>query len=361
MGAININLKTAADSMASRSTKGIVMLVLADTVSGLKKYNRKKAIKDSFTDDNKKLIDRCFDKYSPSQLKVICYNAANTETLKTALDKIDGVKWNYLACPTATTDDDKKIISDFIKAQVKAKNYTVKACLNNYATADSENIVSNYIDTITVDGDTLTGAVYAVDHACMCATSGMKQGLSGKILPGVTAVTLIDDTKANDPEGIAELGQVGVVYDNDFEAFVLTDDVTTKKTIDESKEKEILKDRRGSEILSMMQDDIKVDFKTNWYDKYGNSYSNRKLYRDTLNTSYFKPLGRTGALNGDMTNQCELSVSKTRDYLEETLKVDTTDMKDEEILAYDIGHKVFAKARVYVLQNMTELDFDIEY
>lgn len=356
-----INLKSAADSLATRSSKGIVMLVLDDSITGIKKYNRKRAITEEYSDENKKIIDRIYRRYKPAVLKVVCYNSTSSETIEDALEKIDGVKWNYLACPSIASDEDNKKISDFIKEQQQAKNYTVKACLNNYATSDSEHIVSNYIQSITLDGEAITGYEFAVDHACMCAGCGVKQGLSGKILTGVTAVTLIDDNKAKDPEGITELGQVGVIYDNDFEAFVLTDDVTTKTTIDASKENDLLKDRRISEILSMMQDDLKVDWKTNWRDKTGNSYSNRKKYRDDTNTNYFKPLGRTGALNGDMPNECVLDLEKTREYLESTLRVDTTEMKDEEILAYDIGDKVFAKVRTYPLQNMKSLEFDIEY
>lgn len=360
MGEININLKASAKTLSTRSTGGIVMLILDDKVQGLKKYNRKKSIVDSFSDSNKDILDKCFDEYSPKLIKVISFDSTQGEKIDNALERIDGVKFNYLASPVITEDEAKKKVVDFIKAQKKAKNYTVKACLNNYS-ADDEDIMSNYIDEIEVNGKKVSGVECAVYHACLCATSGIKEGLSRKVLKGITKVTLIDPSKENDADGIAELGQVGIVYDNDFESYVLTDDVTTKTTIDESTEKETLKDRRVSEILSMIQDDIKVDFKTNWYDKFGGSYSNRKLYRDHVNTSYFKPLGRSGALNGDMDNLVILSVDKTRNYLEGTLGVDTTDMTDDEILAYDIGGRIFAKARIYVLQNIKALDFDIEY
>ena len=361
MGEININLKTAADSLNSRATRGIVMLVLDDSaIEDCKKYNRKRAVTDIFTDENMKVINKCFDKYKVNCLKVVCYDSNNTETLQDALAKIDRVKWNYLACPTATTDNDKKAIVDFIKAQITDKNYTVKAALCNYK-ADYENVISNYINNIEIDGETLTGAEFAVDHACMCATCGIKEGLSNKILSGVTKVELVDDSLSKDPQSIADLGQVGVVYDYDFEAYVLTDDVTTKTTIDLNKENDSLKDRRVSEILSMMQDDIKMEFKTNWYDKVGGSYSNRKLFRDKINTDYFIPASHTGALNPDMDNKCELDVEATREYLESTLKVDTTDMEDEDILSYDIGEHVFAKGRIYALRNMKALDFDLYY
>ena len=360
MAKINIDLKSAAETLGARSTKGTVMLILQDTaVGGVHTYNRSKVVKENYSTENKAFIDKCLDKkYRVNRLRVVCYNPDNSVTLDNALDLIDGVKFNYLAAPYVTEDSDKKKIVDFIKTQVNNKNYTVKACLNNYAAADYENVMSNCIENITIDGEEMTGNEFTVDHACLCAKSATKGGLSLKIIKGVSKVKLISD---NDADSIADNGEVGIVYDNDFEAYVLTDDVTTKTTIDDSTESKLLKDRRVSEILSMMQDDIKLDWKTNWYDKYGGSYSNRKLYVDHINSSYLATLGRTGELNGDMVNQVTLSVEKTRDYLEETLKIDTTDMEDEDILSYDIGNKLFAVARVYVLQNMKELDFTINY
>ena len=360
MGTATINLKAAASNLPDRSTKGTVMLVLDDTLEGIEKYNRKKAVSNDLEPSNKKLIYKMYDMFNPAVVKVVCYDSSNSETIATALEKIDGVKFNYLACPTATLQDDKKLIADFIEEQKRNKNYTVKACLNNYQ-ADSEDIISNYINTITIDGETVSGAVFAVYHACMRATCGTKQSLGNKILDKVTAVTLIDDSKSKDPEAIADMGHVGVVYDNDFEKFVLTDDVNTKITINYDTENDLLKDARAAEILCMIQDDLKMDFKSNWSDKLGNSYSARKKYCDDTNSTYFKNLMRNGTLNPDMPNKYELNLEKTREYLETNLHVDTTDMTDDEILAYDIGGKVFTKIRVYILQNMKELVVDLEY
>ena len=57
MAKIEINLKSAAETLGNRSTKGTVMLILDDTITGLHTYNRSKAVKESYTEANKKIIE----------------------------------------------------------------------------------------------------------------------------------------------------------------------------------------------------------------------------------------------------------------------------------------------------------------
>ncbi len=86
MSNINIYLRSAAETLNSRSTRGIVMLVLNDSVEGVKSYNRKRAVTDKYSEENKsKIIDKCFDKYGVSTLKVVCYTPL--ETISVALKK----------------------------------------------------------------------------------------------------------------------------------------------------------------------------------------------------------------------------------------------------------------------------------
>lgn len=351
---IEFDLKAAAQNTATQSTRGIVMLVLNDTVTGIKDYKRKKSVTDTYTVANKKIIDRCFTKYGVKRLKVVCYNAP--ETISAALNKISGVKFNYLACPSATEDSDKKTIADFIKDEHNNMRYPAEAVLHNYE-ADYENVISIKIESINLDGENITGSEYAVDIACMCATCSIKESLTNKILEGVKSVTLIDLDE--DGEDITEAGHIYVKYDEDFEAYVLSDAVNTKKTIDESKENESIKEIRVVEILNTMLDTLKVTFKKKHKSKTGGSYSGRKLIRDDFN-SYFNAMAKTGALNSDMENKCWLDIEVTKEYLE-AQGVDTNDMEDEDILKYDIGDKIFLNARVYVLRTVEKMKFILQY
>ena len=169
-----IELQALAESASSRSVRGIVMLILDDKVIGLHKYARKRNVKETYTKENRAIIDKCFIKYGIKNMKVICYDSTNEETIETALEKIDMVKFNYLACPTVSTEEEKKSIGDFIKSQRSQDNILTHTILNNYK-GDSEGIINFPHAEINVDNENLTGAQYCVDVACMSATSAINK------------------------------------------------------------------------------------------------------------------------------------------------------------------------------------------
>src|SRR5471030_1436292 len=127
MQKITIELKALASSGAIRSERGIVCLVLDDaTVTGLHTYTKLKNVLDNYSEANKAVITRCFSDRGIKTLKVVCYNsgAGTAETIDIALTLLNEVKFNYLACPSATDGDNAKI-STFIKDQRKNNNILV--------------------------------------------------------------------------------------------------------------------------------------------------------------------------------------------------------------------------------------------
>ena len=93
---INIILKALANSSVTRSTRGIVMLVIKDaTVTEYKEYTNYRQVTASYEDKNSKLIDKAFNKYGVKNLKVVTYQSDVSE----ALAKINNNKFNYLAAP----------------------------------------------------------------------------------------------------------------------------------------------------------------------------------------------------------------------------------------------------------------------
>lgn len=344
---IKIILKALTDTAMIRSTRGIVMLVLKDSVAGVKTYKAKKYVTDTFTTENKKIIDKCFNLYGVNTLKVVCYNTNISE----ALQKLNDVKFNYLACPEATADSDKKAIADFIKEQRNANNILVHAVLSNYV-ANSEGVI-NFVNVGVTTDLQLTGAQYCVDVACLIATTGYDRSLTGLVVSNVTKAEEVEDVEA-----CTEAGGLCLYYDYDLEAYVFSSGVNSKTIIGEN-EKDVLKKIRVCEIFDMVRDDLKVSFKKSYRGKLGNSYNNRKLIRDSFNL-YFKTLAKQGLLNEDEDNSCWLDVDATRDYLE-SKNIDTADMTDDEVLKKDIDKKIFLKGRIYALDTIEELVFELNY
>ena len=345
---IKIILKALSESAVERSTRGIVCLILKDTVEGVKEYKSKKQVKDLFLQNNMTIINKCFVKYGVKSLKVVCYGTSVSE----ALAKLDGVKFNYLACPELTEEGDKKLVADFVKEQREANNILVHAVLHN-SKADHEGVI-NFKNDEVVDADgTHTGDAYCIDVACMVATLGMDRSLTNLLVSDVETATEITDG-----ETAIESGELFLFYDHDMEGYVFSDAVNSKTTIKDG-EKEALKSIRVCEIFDMVRDDIKVSFKKSYKGKTSNSYNNRKLIRDAYNL-YFKQLAKKGVLNPEESNTCWLDVDATKDYLE-SKGIDTSEMTDEEVLKRDIDKKIFLKARIYALDTIEELVFEINY
>ncbi|MEO2603611.1 phage tail sheath subtilisin-like domain-containing protein [Clostridium butyricum] len=345
---IKIILKALTDSAVVRSTRGIVCLLLKDSIEGVKEYKNRKQVKDSYLGDNLKVINKCFIKYGAKSVKVACYESKPEE----AFAKLDGVKFNYLACPEATTDEDKKAIADFIKEQREQNNILVHAVLHNYK-ADHEGIINFKNDEVIDSEGTNTGDAYCVDVACMVATLSIERSLTNLLVSDVKEATAIDDV-----ETAIDNGELFLMYDHDMEGYVFSDGVNSKTTVKDG-EKEVLKSIRVCEIFDMIRDDLKVSFKKSYKGKVSNSYNNRKLIRDGYNL-YFKQLAKEGVLNPEEANICWLDVDATKDYLE-SKGIDTSEMADEEVLKRDIGKKIFLKARVYALDTVEELVFEINY
>lgn len=344
---IKIILRALTDSAMIRSKRGIVVLILQDNLDGVKIYKGKQYVKDTFTISNKAIIEKCFTKYAVNTLKVVCYS----ESISEALTKLNNDKFNYLSCPSATSDSDKKLIADFIKEQRESNNILVHAVLNKYK-ADHEGIISFDNDSVTTDLE-LTGAEYCVDVACQIATVGFDRSLTGLLVNDV-----INTSKIEDIDTVTEAGGICLYYDHDLEGYVFSDGVNSKTTIKDN-EKDVLKKIRICEIFDMVRDDLKVSFKKSYRGKYGNSYNRRKLIRDAFNL-YFKTLQKQGVLNEDEECSCWLNVERTRAYLE-AKNVDTSDMSDEEVLKKDVDNNLFLKGRIYALDTTDKLEFELNY
>ncbi|AGX43282.1 phage tail sheath C-terminal domain-containing protein [Clostridium saccharobutylicum] len=352
---VSITLKALAENAKSRSSRGIVCLVLDEpNVVGLHTYSRLKAVNDNYSDANKAMITRCFSGHGVKLLRVVCYNsAANTpQTIETALTLLNNVKFNYLACPTANSDDKKMLIANFIKDQRKNNNILVKAVLNNYV-GDYEGIINWINKKVAMSAGTVyTGLEYTVDVACDAATCSLESSLTNKVLEGVESV----DDVGEDLDVLKDSGKFFAYYDNDLEAVVYYTAVNSKTTVGEN-EKASMKKIRVMDILDMMRDDQKVAFKTTYQGKVDNSYSNKKLLISAYNT-YLRGLIKQGAISA---GNALLDTDSIAQYVEKNKSIDTSGLKDEEINALDTDEEVFATETVGVLDAMEKLNLAINF
>ncbi len=354
---VNITLKALVSSAISRSNRGIVCLILDEpTVKGVKTYTGLKKVTDKFSTTNKAIITRCFSSRGANTLKVACYNSAATEaeTIDTALALLNGIKFNYLACPSATTDDTKLLIANFIKAQRNANNILVKAVLNGYV-ADYEGIINFTPTQVVCDGATYTGADFCVDVACVIAGLSFTESLTNHTISGITSVT----NSGTDLDAMVDAGQLFMFWDDDLEEYVFSRGVNSKTTIG-ANEKQSMKKIRVMEILDMIRDDVKLSFKTGYSGKVSNILPNRKLLVSAFNT-YLNGLAREQVLSATQTSSFELDVDSARTYIEDVLKMDTTSMTDAQVLAIDTDEQVFIDGTVYIADCAEDLSLVLNF
>jgi hypothetical protein len=352
---ITIALKALAASAKSRSSRGIVCLILDEpSVTGLHTYSRLKTVTDNYSAANKAIITRCFSGHGVKILKIACYNSAATQpqTISDALTLLNNVKFNYLACPTADTDAEKLLIANFIKDQRKNNNILVKAVLNNYV-ADEKGIINFINNTITMStGTVYTGLDYTVDVACDAATCSWDSSLTNKVLEGVASV----DDVGDDLDALKDAGKFFAYYDNDLEAVVYYTAVNSMTTIG-ADEKPSMQKTRVMDILDTARDDQKVVFKSNYQGHVDNSPANKKLLVTAYNT-YLRGLIKQGAISA---GTAALDTDSIAAYVEANKGIDTSSLTDDEINALDTDDEVFATETVGVLDAMEKLNLNINF
>ncbi|MGE5627828.1 MAG: phage tail sheath subtilisin-like domain-containing protein [Solirubrobacterales bacterium] len=356
MQSVVITLKALAISSSTRSERGVVCIILNDTtVTGVHTYTRLKNVVESYSAANLAIIKRCFNKYGVKTLKVACYNSAATEpeTIADALTILDGVKFNYLAAPTAETADNA-LIKTFISTQREGNNILAKAVLSNHV-GDYEGIINFINNSITMEGTTYTGKEFCVDVACLIATCGITSSITNMAIDGVTAV----DSVGTDLDALVDAGKLFLFYDNDLDAIIFSRGVNSKTTIGAT-EKESLKKIRIVEILDMIRDDFKVTFKADYQGRVENSLDNKNLLISALNT-YLRTLSKQGLLSKTEESLMKLDVDAIASYIETNKGIDCTEMTDEEILAIGTDDKVFVTGIVYPEDAMEDLTLVLNY
>lgn len=357
MQSILITLRALANSIVSRSKRGIVCIVLNDeNITGVKIYTRLKNVTDKFSIPNKAIITRCFADRGVKTLKVACYNASASipETISTALDLLDGVKFNYLSCPYAT-DADNALITAFVKNQRKNNNILVKAVLYNHA-GDYEGIINFINNKIVMSDNTIyTGVEFTVDVACLLANCSLTSSITNAKVDGVKSIDIVD----TDLDSAEESGKLFLFYDNDLESVVFSRGVNSKTTIGID-EKESLKKIRIIDVLDMIRDDLKISFKQDYQGKKTNTYENKKLFISAINT-YFRALKKETVLSDVIPSIASLDKDAITSWLESKKGVDTSVLKDEQILAYDTDTFIFAIAACYIMDCMEDLQLILQF
>ena len=346
MPEINILFKTLAKTASIRSARGVACIIVKDsTVEGKYIYTREKQITQSFEENNLSLIKEAFNKYGVTKLVVYAINKTSG-TLENALDNLKKVEINYLACNFALEENDITLLKQFKGTRVN-NNMDLQIIANT--TADDEYFINFAATGIKVNGVSVEPYTFMCKLAFILASIPQTESATYYVLDDVTGVDEIE----NEDEAV-EAGKLFITFDG--EKYKLSRAVNSKTTLG-ANEKKDLKKIKITEGKIIVKGDIYKVFRDKYVGKCNNDYNDRLSFVSEINR-YLTNLAYEGILNIDYDNHVELDVQAMRDYIETEVSIDTSDMKDIDVLKDAeglCGSKVFIKGQVRFVDAMEDI------
>lgn len=344
---INIIFKTKGLTAIQRSERGIVAVILKDDTEGGKSLGVYNSILDvdfsAFTQRNYEYLKLLYEG-GPSKV-IILKVAADTEDLAPSLKKLANLKWNYLTVP-GLTDDEKTVLSAWIKQAREKDHKTFKAVLPNCA-ADHEGIINFTTDEInsSLSETPFTATEYCARIAGVLAGLSLARSSTYYVLSDVISASIPDD-----PNERIDKGELILTFDS--EQYKIGRGVNSLVTFTTEKGEEFSK-IKIVEGIDLYQDDIRSTFEESYIGKVINDYDNKQAFVAALR-AYQKAL-EGDVLDRSFDNTAEIDLEQQRAYIE-SKGIDTSDMDDMEIAQYNTGSKVFIASHVKFVDAMEDLN-----
>ena len=349
MPSITIKFTELAASAIQRGDRGIIAMILRDTVPETNPVvvSSINDIPSTLSAANKKYLEFALMGYVNTPKKVIAYViASDAEDYSAALNYLKTVKWHYLVVPTVATDVQTTAIVNFIKSERENDNL-VKAVLPN-TSADNEGIINYTTTGVVIDGVTYTAEQYAPRIAGIIA--GTPLTMSATYAPLAECSDCARLSKA-DMDAAVNAGKFIVWWDG--EKVKTARAVNSLTTLTSEKNTQFQK-IKIVEAMDMISDDIRMTVQDNYIGKFPNSYDNKQLLVAAIGT-YFLQLQQDQVLQ---SYEIGIDVEANRTYLQ-SRGVDVDEMTDDEIKRANTGTNVFLKATLSILDAIEDVTLKI--
>lgn len=345
---INIVFQSLSTTAIERSQRGIVALIVEDDTAKVNTYVFNKlseVAKTLFTANTYDYIELVF-RGNPNKLIVEVINTTNQRTLQTVLNDLEYKKFNYMAIPGISSEEDVTV-TNWIK-ECRKEGKVFKAVLPNSA-ADYEGIINFTTSGIKVGEKTYTTEEYCARIAGILAGLPITRSATYYVLDDVDEIKEHENPNADIDEG-------KLILINDGVKIKIARGVNSLVTVEKPKSNEFKK-IKILEAMDIMYEDIKTTFEDEYIGKVTNSYDNKIIFLTAVN-SYFRGLQKDGVLDPNKEALAEIDYSAHEKYLTDN-KIDVTSLNEQEIKEANTGSKVFFKANVKPIDAMEDLDFNI--
>ncbi len=345
---ISVIFKTLATTAIQRSALGILCIILKDETQ-TEKVVTIKTIDD--LDEKKweaksiKLIKLAMQTYSPN--KIIVRVQGSSEQIADCLKDVKNRKINWLACPTASQEEDTTVVT-WVK-QVFGTTTISKTVKYVSSFADKSDHVAIVelanIGTYKSKLGDFTAQEYTVAVAGMLCGLPLNRSADNLIMQDLTQVDEVE----------AALGKFSLY--NDDGAVRVNMAVNSKTTFD-STWKSDTRFIKIVEGMCIVCDDIRDTFKNYWQGIYINDYDNKMNFCSNVNKVYFKEL-QPNVLNADYDNKIEIDLEAQKKAIVLDGRYDPNDMSELEILKFGTGANVYLSGDVMFANTMVNLSLEI--
>lgn len=356
-----IDFKTKGITAIKRSARGVVVLILkcesTDTSNKYKISDVSEIPEGVFDEASTDLIKKCLD---GTPLRILVYTLpkasvqAPKNTQATLLKQLKHVRYNYIAAPTGTTQDQQDLAS-YIKAERNNSRKTVKAVVGSVA-ADFDGVINFCTEDIKVAtgkntaGKTTYKTYTPIEYTARIA--GILAGLALDRSATYYKLTEVESVKVyEDLNDRIDHGELHLFDEEDGEGVKIARACNSLQTFTTDKGEEFRK-IKIVEGVDMVTDDIRDTFKKYYIGKYINDYDHKMLFVAAIMVYFGQLAGNV--LDSRAGNTVDIDFQFQKDYA--IIKgEDVSQMTNMQIREYNTGSQIGLSGKVKFVDAMEDL------
>jgi hypothetical protein len=356
-----IDFKTKGITAIKRSARGVVVLILkcesTDTSNKYKISDVSEIPEGVFDEASTDLIKKCLDG-TPLRIMVYTLPKASVQAPKntqaTLLKQLKHIRYNYIAAPTGTVQDQQDLAS-YIKAERNNSRKTVKAVVGSVA-ADFDGVINFCTEEIKVAtgkntaGKTTYKTYTPIEYTARIA--GILAGLPLDRSATYYKLTEVESVKVyEDLNDRIDHGELHLFDEEDGEGVKIARACNSLQTFTTDKGEEFRK-IKIVECVDMVTDDIRDTFKKYYVGKYINDYDHKMLFISAI-LVYFGQL-QGNVLDNRAGNTVDIDEQFQKDYA--IIKGENvSQMTNMQIREYNTGSQIGLSGKVKFVDAMEDL------
>lgn len=356
-----IDFKTKGITAIKRSARGVVVLILkyesTDTSNKYKISDVSEIPEGVFDEASTDLIKKCLD---GTPLRILVYTLPKTtvqgakNTQATLLKQLKHIRYNYIAAPTGTLQDQQDLAS-YIKAERNNSRKTVKAVVGGVA-ADFDGVINFCTEEIKVAtgkntaGKTTYKTYTPIEYTARIA--GILAGLALDRSATYYKLTEVESVKVyEDLNDRIDHGELHLFDEEDGEGVKIARACNSLQTFTTDKGEEFRK-IKIVEGVDMVTDDIRDTFKKYYVGKYINDYDHKMLFVAAIMVYFGQLAGNV--LDSRAGNTVDIDFQFQKDYA--IIKgEDVSQMTNMQIREYNTGSQIGLSGKVKFVDAMEDL------